>query len=66
MAEFIAREFDAEGQETGTEEVYLASDLNTAVGHLLYTRRLSNGRAYVGPTGRVVHVGGSSWAISPA
>ena len=62
---FRASEFDVEtGEPTGRVEYYQADTIHDAVESVLYTRQLSNGRAEVGPTGRVVHVGdGRVWVV---
>jgi hypothetical protein len=59
VAEFAA------GVPTGRVEFYLAADLAAAAASVLYTRRLTDGGAFAGPTGRVVHSGAASWVIVP-
>ena len=64
MTTFKAVEFKSETvEETGRVEIYVAKDLKTAVQSCLYTKRLVDGRAYVGPTGAVVHVGKLSYSV---
>lgn len=64
MPTFTAIEFNSALQETGRAEVYIANDSPEAARHCLYTKRLKNGRATLGPTGRVVHMpDGSQWVV---
>ncbi len=48
---------DAEITLTGRTFYFLAHTLEEAVRHCLYTEKLKNGEAFVGPTGLVVHSG---------
>lgn len=48
---------------TGRVLVFLANDYQEAAAHCLYTERLKNGNAKIGPTGRVVHSGNRCIAI---
>lgn len=62
---FNATEFE-NNEATGLVEVYTAPDFQRALAKLLYTRRLSNGNAFVGPSGRVVHSGSKCYTLIPA
>jgi hypothetical protein len=42
---------------TGQQLIFLAETRKEAVASCLYTERLTNGAAFVGPTGYVVHSG---------
>lgn len=48
---------------TGRVDTYLAYDIEDAVRRVLYCCRLTNVRAFVGPTGRVVHASNVSWVV---
>lgn len=48
---------------TGVVETYYATSPEVAVQRVLYTRRLADGRARVGPTGRVVYGGGFGYTV---
>jgi hypothetical protein len=61
---FKATEFQ-NNEATGRVEIYSAANFNEALGNLLYTRRLTNGNAFVGPTGRVVHAGSKCYTLTP-
>lgn len=67
---FNATEFNIGEKEiapTGTVLTFMADTLAEAVEHCLYTLRLKNAKAKVGPTGRCVHNGfGQSYALTPA
>jgi hypothetical protein len=52
--------------ETGCVEWYSADTIDEAVRKCLYTKQLSNGKAFVGPTGRVVHCGEHQWCVMRA
>ena len=61
---FRATEFNNDIEKTGNEEIFDADDVHKAVEKVLYTRRLKDGNAFVGPSGRVVHTVGKSWAVT--
>jgi hypothetical protein len=61
MQVFIGHEYK-NGEPTGKEYGYFAKSRSEAVSHCLYTERLSNGSAYVGPTGFVVY-SGNRWIV---
>lgn len=63
MNEYIAYEFDENWNPTGRELLFLADTIGDAVGHCLYTARLHNGHAFIGPSGRVVHDGKLAYSI---
>lgn len=66
MKTFDAAQFDKDTLTmTGVHETYLANDLPEAVRKLLYTRKLSNGSAKLGPSGQVVYSGQFGWSIVP-
>ena len=50
---------------TGNVEVYTADTFEAAVASCLYTRHLTNGNAFVGPSGRVIHSGSKCYTITP-
>jgi hypothetical protein len=67
MPTFKATEFkvnDEAIEPTGRVEIYQAETPDEAVEHCLYTRKLANGNAFVGPSKRVVHDGATQWAIT--
>jgi hypothetical protein len=58
MPVFIAHEFTvATAKPTGRELRFLANTIAEAVGYALYTLKLRNGNAKVGPSGRAVYDG---------
>lgn len=64
---FKASEFKVGNNDitkTGNEEIFDAVDADEAVKKVLYMRRLTNGNAFVGPTGRVVHSGEFGWSVT--
>jgi hypothetical protein len=62
---FRAFEYDRQTmQATGRIEFYHASDIATAVANLLYSKRLSNGAAKIGPTGRAVYSGNFCYSVT--
>lgn len=64
---FIAVEMDPNtGRETGRVETYMAETAKGAAQSLLYTKRLKDGRARLGPTGLVVFTKGKAWSVVPA
>jgi hypothetical protein len=64
--QYQATEFNrATCEPTGRTETYFAGSLLAAVDSLLYTKRVSNGGAFIGPTGRCVYAGALSYAIVP-
>lgn len=67
MPSFIATEFEIgpEIKPTGNAEVYLADDAKSAAKSCLYTKQLSDGRAYMGPTGLCVYSKGKGWTVTP-
>ena len=66
MPGFLAKEFETESmRETGVVETYLADSATEAAQSLLYTKRLSNKNAVLGPTKRCVYVGSKCWAVVP-
>lgn len=67
MKAFKADEFDLTTMEpTGNQEIYLAESAEDAAKKCLYTRRLVNGHANIGPSKRVVYDGRRAWAITTA
>lgn len=65
MQAFIATE-SKDCVPTGVVETYLAASVEQAVESLLYTRRLSDGKAFIGPTGRAVYSMGALYVVTPA
>lgn len=64
MPVFKAVEFIADTvQETGNVEIYDAESREEAVDKCLYTKRLSDGNACIGPSGYVVRTQAFAWAI---
>ncbi len=62
---FIATEYVKNNYEpTGTTEIYQANTVQDAVLKCLYTRKLSNGNAKLGPSGRVIHSNNSLWTVT--
>jgi len=67
MASFLASEAlitDEAIELTGQTEIYLAMTADQAAQSLLYTRRLNNGNWQMGQSGRTVHLGNKTWAIT--
>ena len=63
---YRATEFDLNTmKQTGRTEHYLADGLTQAVNSCLYTHRLHNGNAKLGPAGLVVFCGGLAYSITP-
>jgi len=60
---FHATEFE-NNVPTGRVELYTVPTFEVALSKLLYTRRLSNGNAFAGPTGRVVHSGDKCYTLT--
>lgn len=61
---YIAYEFETETcRLTGRTEYYMAANRKDAVAKVLYSKRLHNGYARVGPTGRVVCDGRYSYVV---
>ena len=62
---FTATEFDANTCEaTGRTALYIAESIEKAVSNVLYTMRLENRNAKIGPTKRVVYDGfGKGWTV---
>lgn len=59
---FWFEEFDITSLEkTGRREGYLAPDRKTAIQMCLYTKRLADGKAQLGPTGVVIRTQGKAW-----
>lgn len=56
-------EYNKEMNETGRQLVFLADNITTAVQSCLYTLKLKNGNAHVGPTGRVVYDGNGNCVV---
>lgn len=66
MANFLAKEFDAEALTlTGVVETYIADDAYHAARKVLYTRSLKDGGSRLGPTRLTVYCGGKGWVIVP-
>lgn len=65
---FKATEFDTTTmQPTGRVEVYMvetAEPVEQAVKSCLYTRKLKDGRAFIGPSGRTVFAGNRCYSIT--
>lgn len=62
----VATEFVRETMApTGTTEIYTGDTIQDCVANCLYTRRLANKRAFIGPTGRVVYSHGFAYTITP-
>ena len=57
MRTFLATEYNEAIERTGHVGIHLADTIDEAVQQVLYTARLKNGAATIGPTGRVVHTG---------
>ncbi len=67
MKAFKADEFDlATMTPTGSQEIYLAESAEDAAKKCLYTRRLRNGNASLGPSKRVVYDGRTAWTLTTA
>jgi hypothetical protein len=56
MPHFIGFEYEGD-VDTGRRLTYQGDNVDAAVANCLYTERLTNGNAFVGPTKRVVHSG---------
>jgi hypothetical protein len=64
---YAATEFDRRTMKpTGHVEYYAADDIDAAVAKVLYTRRLSNGAAFIGPSGRCVYSSGLCYSVTLA
>jgi hypothetical protein len=50
-------------EHTGREETYQSPDIASAVQSVLYTRKLANGGAFIGPSGRVVYAGEFGYSV---
>jgi hypothetical protein len=61
---FKASEYNNDIEKTGNEEIYSAENIDEAVQKCLYTKRLRDASAFVGPSGRVVHTRHRSWAVT--
>lgn len=61
---YLAHEMDvATCEPTGRVLHYSAETIDEAVASVLYTARLKNGKANVGPTGRVVYAGPTAFTV---
>ena len=67
MPLFTAHEFTVSTAEPTTRsQVFLADSLEDAAQQVLYTARLTHGRARLGPSGRVIYTGfGTALAVTP-
>jgi len=65
MNSYQAFEYDTNTlEQTGRTLTFLGNDDEHAIRSALYTARLTNGAAKLGPTGRVVYLGdGKAWCI---
>jgi len=58
MQTFIITEYSAETIEsTGYTALHIAASYSDAVKQVLYTAKIKNGNAFIGPTKRVIHTG---------
>jgi len=65
MPNFTATEFiPSTCEPTGRIETYTAPTKPAAVASVLYTKKLSDGRAHLGPTGLVVYANGKGYVIT--
>jgi len=69
MALYTAEERKADPEtqmlSTGLVEIYQADTQKEAAKKCLYTRRLADGNAYLGPSGYVIYSQGSCWIVTP-
>lgn len=65
LSTYQAHEYDAQTMmPTGRVEHYMAVNHAQAVQNVLYTRRLKDGNAFVGPSGGVVYSQGKAYAVA--
>jgi hypothetical protein len=61
---FRAYEFEKDAMAmTGAVEHYTAETIDEAVQKLLYTKKLRDGDAFIGPSGRSVYTGNRAWSV---